>query len=285
MIARWAEDTGRTDMAVAALIGISAIAVQKGRPVLASLSVVIALAVHETGFFFGSSLLLALYIDYGRWRTVSLKAALTASAVVVAALALYASLPLLPHATPETMVEVVRAHLPRAELVDWAIYFAVSGSRGVRTSICQNLGDPNYFLHVLTGLLVIVLFIAILRRNRRPHLGALLVASIPPFLFLSVVANDIARWTVLGSFNVWVLCASNSSCRLPVSGDGLWMRLALAALVIALIHPYTYSVDTPLFSPTPVIERIVQDWGGPATPTFAAVLERCDPDWRSVLER
>jgi hypothetical protein len=30
-------------------------------------------------------------------------------------------------------------------------------------------------------------------------------------------------------------------------------------------------------------ERVAAALGGPPTPRFAAVLERCDPGWRSVL--
>ena len=284
LMMRWAEDPGRTDIAVAALLGVAALAVVAGRPVAAALAVAVGLFVHETGFVFGLPLLAGLWLDQGRWRAMGRRAALGVGAVLGPALLLYLAFDRLPHADARTMVDVVRSHLPPHEYVDWAIYFAVSGARGVQTSLCQNAGDPTYALHVGGGLLVIGLFIAILKRRGAPGWPAALLVSVPPFLFLSVVANDISRWAVLAAFNVWLLCAAGP-CRAPNAGRGTaaW-RVALAALVIPLIHPKTWPIEDPIFAPTPVIERLAQRLGGPATPRFADVLERCDPGWRSVLD-
>lgn len=153
----------------------------------------------------------------------------------------------------------------------------------MRIALCQNLGDPTYLLHVLTGLLVILLCVFILRARRRPLLPAVLIASIPPFLFLSVIATDISRWAVLGAFNVWVLCAASASAPCVGHDKGVALRVALAALVAPLIDPLTYPITASIYAPTPVIDRVVQELGGPRTPPFATVIERCDPGWRSVL--
>ncbi len=197
---------------------------------------------------------------------------------------------MLPHADVPTMVAVVRSRFPTHEYVDWAIYFAVSGSRGVRTSICQNLGDPTYPLHLATGLGVIAIFIALLRNEGTPSLPAALLAAVPPFLFLSAVANDLSRWTVLAALNVWLVGAVGASER-AIGAVGTagqqwrWpaLRIGAAVLVIPLIHPKTWPIQDPIFSPSPVIDRAVQELGGPKTPRFRAALSRCDPDWRSVL--
>ena len=61
-------------------------------------------------------------------------------------------------------------------------------------------------------------------------------------------------------------------------------RVALAVLVIPLIHPKTWPIEDPIFAPTPVLERLARRFGGPATPRFAEVLVRCDPGWRTVLD-
>ena len=207
LMMRWAEDPGRTDIAVAALLGVAALAILAGRPLAAALAVAVGLFVHETGFVFGLPLLAGLWLDQGRWRAIGRRAALGVGAVLALALLLYLAFDRLPRADARTMVDVVRSHFPPHEYVDWAIYFAVGGARGVQTSLCQNAGDPTYALHVGGGLLVIGLFIAILKRRGTPGWPAALLVSVPPFLFLSVVANDVSRWAVLAAFNVWLLSA------------------------------------------------------------------------------
>jgi hypothetical protein len=301
LMMRWAEDPGRTDIAVAALLGVAALAVLAGRPIAGALAVAVALFFHETGFVFGLPLFAGLWLDQGRWRAIERRARVGVGAVLGFALLLYFAFDRLPRADAPTMVEVVRSHFPRHEYVDWAIYFAVSGARGVQTSLCQNAGDPTYALHVGSGLLVIAIFIAILKRRGAPGWPAVLLVSVPPFLFLSVVANDISRWAVLAAFNVWLLCAAlpggvatggalrqgalpaPSAARSRPPSAWVW-RVALAVLLIPLIHPKTWPIEDPIFAPTPVIERLARRLGGPATPRFAEVLVRCDPGWRTVLD-
>ncbi len=283
LMMRWAEDPGRTDMAVAAIIGLAAIALHLGRPVVACLGVAIGLAIHETSFVFGIPLLVGLALDQDRWPRISRSAALGALAVLGATFLLYLLLDRLPHVGMQTMVDAVRSRFPRTDQVDLAIYYAISGSRGVRTSICQNFQDPAYLVHVCTGLLIIALFIGLLRARGSAFKAAMLV-SIPPFLFLSFVANDISRWAMMAAFNVWLLSASNA-VRLAGGAprSGVWASPGLALLVILLIHPRTYRVEFPMYVPTPIIERIVQELGGPRTPGVAVALEKCDPEWRSLL--
>jgi len=283
LMMRWAEDPGRTDIAVAVLLALAAIASIAGRPLLAALAVALGVFIHETAFVFGIPLLIGLWLDQGRWRALGRRDATGVATLLGAALLLYLAFDRLPHADARTMVEVVRSHFPPHTYVDWAIYFAISGARGVRTSLCQNANDPTYWLHVGSGLLVIALFIGVLKR-RRPGWPALLVASVPPFLFLSVVANDISRWAVLAAFNVWLLNAARPEASSPGQGAAAWVRVALAALVVPLIHPKTWPIEDPIFAPMPVLERLARRLGGPPTPRFAQALERCDPGWRDVLD-
>ncbi|MEO9190556.1 MAG: hypothetical protein ABI224_11250 [Acetobacteraceae bacterium] len=293
LMLRWAEDPGRTDLAVAALLIGAALAVQAGRLVLACVCVGVSLSVHETGLVFGMSLLAALLFDNARWRQVPRRTAAKGLAVLASFVTLYLLLGLLPHADVPTMVSVVRSHFPTHEYVDWAIYFAVSGSRGVRTSICQNLGDPTYLLHLASGLFVVAIFIALLRHRGRPSLPALLLAAVPPFLFLSALANDLSRWMVLAALNVWLVAAVGEGDRGSADPDaddprpGRWnvVRIVAALLMTPLVHPKTWPIDDPIFSPAPVIDHAVQALGGPSTPRFRAALARCDAGWRSVLER
>ena len=290
LMLRWAEDPGRTDLAVAALLVATVLAFQAKQLVLSCLCLGLSLGVHETGLVYGLSLFAALFLDGARWRQVPRRTGAAGLLVLAAFVALYLLLGMLPHADVPTMVSVVRSRFPTNEYVDWAIYFAVSGTRGVRTSICQNLGDPTYPLHLATGLGVIAIFIALLRNRARPSLPAALLAAVPPFLFMSAVANDLSRWTMLAALNVWLLSAV-SACDLAEDADGAdrrpWRRAALrigtAMLVIPLIHPKTWRIQDPIFSPAPVIDHALQEVGGPRTPRFRVALARCDADWRSVL--
>ena len=118
LMMRWAEDPGRTDIVVAALLGVAALAVLSGRPVAAALAVAVGLFVHETGFVFGLPLLAGLWLDQGRWRAIGRRAAFGVSAVLGPALLLYLAFDRLPHADARTMVDVVRSHLPPHEHVD-----------------------------------------------------------------------------------------------------------------------------------------------------------------------
>jgi hypothetical protein len=167
LMLRWAEDPGRTDLAVAALLVAAVLAFQAKQLVLSCLCLGLSLGVHETGLVYGLSLFAALLLDGARWRQVPRRTGAAGLLVLAAFVALYLLLGMLPHADVPTMVSVVRSRFPTNEYVDWAIYFAVSGSRGVRTSICQNLGDPTYPLHLATGLGVIAIFIALLRNRAR----------------------------------------------------------------------------------------------------------------------
>jgi hypothetical protein len=213
LMTRWADDAGRSDMAVAALLGLAAILAVRSRPALSACCVGIALAVHESGYLFGIPLLLALLLDQGRWRRIPARALWSTLAVVGATLLLYAALPLFPHADAHAITESVRARLPRSEIVDWAIYYAISGSRGVETSLCQNRIDPTYLRHVLSGAFVIGLVVVLLRAGRFPHWLLVTSASLGPYAFLCIVANDTARWTCLGAFNAWLICAGRAGWR------------------------------------------------------------------------
>ncbi len=280
LVMRWAEDAGRTDMAVAAVLGSSVLALRAGRPVLAGTLVALGLGVHETSFVYGIPLLLGLALELRLWRTVERRALLGAGAVIVAGLVVYLLLDRMPRADVQTMADTVRSRLPRRDEVDWAIYYAVSGGRGVRTSLCQNATDPNYWMHIAGGLIVIALFVFVLG-VRGPALWRALLVSVPPFAFLAWVANDHSRWTVLAAFNVWLFCAAR---RQPEGADWPRWRPLLAVVAILVLHPKTWPVESTIYVPTPVLEHLVQRFGGPRTPSVQAALAICDPAWRSVLQ-
>ena len=214
LMMRWAEDPGRTDIAVAALLGVAALAFLAGRPVAAALAVAVGLFVHETGFVFGLPLLAGLWLDQGRWRAIGRRTAWRGAVLAPRAAAL-------PRASTgcraptrddgrRSCAATFRARIRRlGDLL-----------RGQRRARRADLAVPERRRPDLCA--------ARRRRAARdralhrdperrgpPGWPAALLVSVPPFLFLSVVANDISRWAVLAAFNVWLLCASARASRRP----------------------------------------------------------------------
>ena len=292
---RWAEDAGRTDVAVAALLAFAAHAMARGRSALACAWVGLGVLIHESSVIFGLPLLAALALRHG-WRSIPARGWWGGAGVLGFALAAFLVVVWLPQTSPGTMVDVVRSKFSSHPIADWAIYFAVSGARGVQMSICQNLNDPTYWLHVSGGILVIALAAVALSRAPARDWPAIALATLPPFLFLSVVANDFSRWTNLASFNLWLLLISTPQAR---AGARLprWLAPMAAVLFLLLSHPLLYGLelqhdlalrfegDRRIYAGSPVIERIVRKLGAPRTPSFPESLQRCDPTWRDVLDR
>lgn len=280
---RWAEDAGRTDMLVAASIGLASIALARQRLAWAVASLGVGLLVHETAFIFGVPLIVALLMQPGTWASFDAPARLRAAFAFVVSLAAYLALNEWPHADPATMARVVAAKFAPSPYVDWAIYFAISGTRSLATNLCQNANDPSYWLHPTGGVLVLALAGFALSRRLRSEWGPALVATLPAFAFLSVITNDISRWAMFACFNLWlVLIAAHR----PGDADAASPRWAFA--VALLLLPLTSAKlgvgETPIYSPAPLLERIAQKrFGVPYTPTFHQVLDRCDPTWRDLF--
>lgn len=280
---RWAGDVGRIDMVVAALLGGSAIAMAKDRRMLATALVCIGLFAHESCLIVGLGLLVALCLRKDGRNLHRTRKNLAPMLLIVATLAVYAFLPLLPHADTQTMTDVVRSKLPLHKIVDWAIYYAISGARGVQTSLCQNSADPNYFLHVASGLVIIVMTHAVVASRIRNGAVISLVAGLPSFVFLCVVANDISRWAMLASFSIWLVHVSSAEHEVP-NDISMPLKLAIALALFPLTEPKLVWIEHAIYSPSPVIEQLSRKLGGPRTPSVEEALARCDPQWRYVLD-
>jgi hypothetical protein len=281
---RWGDDGGRIDMAVAFLFGCTAIAFQRGRPALGAAFVAVGLFVHETSFIFGLPLLAGLTVQHGGWSALPRRQRLAGVAALAAALLIYCSMGWLPHADVPTMVSAVRAKFASHEHVEWALYYALSGMRGVRTSICQNLTDPTYWVHATSGLFVIAAFgLAVLPNSRRFWTSALL-AALPGFVFLAVVANDASRWAMFACFNVWLIAVASPAMAVG-RAPHVALRLFLALAIVPLILFRPSSINYRIYAPSPLLENAVRTFGGPPTPSVEQALERCDPTWADVMNR
>jgi hypothetical protein len=280
---RWAGDIGRTDMLVAAGIAAAAIATTRGRLGLAALMLGMGLMIHETSVIFGAPLLVVILMRPGAWSAVSAASKWRGAAVLLLSLAVYAGMTHLPHASDTMMSEVVRAKFAPTKYVDWAVYFALSGLRGLRTNLCQNGQDPTYWMHPAGGLLLVALTTMALGWNLRREGALTAVATIPPLVFLSIFTNDISRWAMFAMFNVWLLhaVAHRREGRRTISE-----REALLAAVALLVLTSNKlgTAPTPIYSPSPVLERIaVRLFRTGPTPNVEDALKSCDPTWHDFV--
>lgn len=284
---RWGDPLGgggaRPDLAVAFLFGLATLAFSRGRAALAALMVGIGLFVHETSFIFGVPLLAALVLQSGGWSRVPAAQRRAGVAILLAALVLYAGLGLLPHADLRTAVDTVRGRFSRNDYVDWAIYFAVSGWRGVSTSMCQNRFDPTYSWHVLGGLGVIAAFAVATGAHSPRHRRVAMLAALPGYVFLAVVANDFSRWTLLAALNVWLVGVVRPD-RTPPARRGAAFMLACALLTVPLVLYKASRAPLRVYSPSPLFEAALRRVHDVSTPNVQEALDRCDPRWREVLD-
>ncbi|MFL5334495.1 MAG: hypothetical protein ACJ8H8_15210 [Geminicoccaceae bacterium] len=285
---RWGEDTGRPDLAVAALLSGAAILMVHGRLGWATALVASGVFVHETSGIYGLPLLAALLLDQRRYAQLSRRQWLHLAAGLCLPLLVYAGLGLMPRADHATMVHTVREALSEHKYVNWAIYFAISGWRGVETSICQNRTDPNYALHVMSAALIVSMFVFSLAGRDRRMAALALLASAPPLVFLSIIANDFTRWTEFAAMNVWLVCACSPGNADDASdrgrGLGVLRALSAGALFLLLATTRIFPVREIFYAPSPTIEHWAERLGGPITPNLDIVLKRCDPGWLDFLD-
>ena len=286
IVLRWGTDAGRTDMLVCTAIGLAAIAVARGRLAWAAAALGVGLMVHETSFVFGVPLVVALLMRGDAWRSAGRAERLLAALVFSASLAVYLGSGWFVHADNATMAREVTAKFPPSKYVDWAIYFALSGTRSLGTNVCQNLNDPSYWTHPAGGLILIALATLALSWRLREDWKAAAVAALPGFAVLVVITNDHSRWAMFALFNLWLLfaLAPRSSGR-PTFASA-WPVVGAAFLLLPLSNAQLGRAATPIYSPSPVLERIVERrLGGAKTPNVEDALLICDPDWRDVLGR
>jgi len=281
----WAHDAGRTDMAVAGCLAMSAIQILDLKPLRAALWLIIGLAVHEASFIFGLPLALGLLLSDRRYAQMPPKQLGTAIALLLAVTAVYLQIDKLPHVDNATATAIIRSRLPRHEVVDWAIYFATSGFRGVRTSICQSWEvNPNYLLHGVSGLAVIAVGTFAMGGTDVRVWKRTLLISLTPFLFLYALANDMARWSTLSCFCVWLVAVCQPARETWSNERHLAVHLMAAVAFLLLTYPKSpFPVLIPIYSPSPLIEGYSIRRGGPITPSVIPALEHCDPNWREVL--
>jgi len=277
---RWAEDICRTDMTIAALLSAATLAVLRGRIVVAVLFICIGVFVHELSFIFGLPLIAAL-LTRARFEAIGKRQKWATVLVLAVTVTLYLVLVESQTVDVPTMVRIVRSKFEPSEQGDWAIFIAVSGARGLALNLCQNRVDPAYPIHVIGGLLVIACTVWAIGSPIRRKWALASVVAIAPFVFLTVVANDIGRWAVLACFNVWLVAASvDGTARAPERAR-IWPLGASMALLL-LLQSFDRGGDI-VHKPSPLLEAAARRLANKYTMGFDEVLQRCDPTWRDLL--
>jgi hypothetical protein len=138
-------------------------------------------------------------------------------------------------------------------------------------------------MHVAGGLLLVALTTMALGWNLRREVALTALAAVPPFIFLAIVTNDISRWAMLAMFNVWLLHAvahRREGRRTITEREALLVAVALLVLTSNQLGTW----PTPIYSPSPVLERIaVRLLRTSPTPNVEYALQRCDPAWHDFV--
>ena len=281
----WACDPGRTDVLIAAFLMLAASAMTNRKPAVACVWLAIGLMTHETAIIYGLPLVVALALRDCQYRSMPLAKYVTASLILLIAVAVYIFTDRFPHASVNTIVSTVRNELPRNELVDRALYLNLSGIRVVRTAMCRNALDPRYALHLIEACILIALAIfAISRWPWSIGFWLAILVSIPPFIFLWIVALDHARWVTLSMLNIWLLGVTDREPRKIEQPLIFLAEIACAALVLVLHYPRIVGQRT-VVTPSPMMERVANKFGITSAPSFPETLLSCDPNWREALEK
>ena len=292
LFAFWGGDAGRTDVVIAGLLGTATLQVR--RPLFAAACLVVALGFHEMGVLFGVPLLMALWLDR-RWTgqpsVAPARGADRSWRAAVALLVVAAGSQLLverlPHASVGATARWFWERMPHSEFAEWALYFYVAGSRGIQVAVCQNLTlDPYYPLHVASGLAVIVATVVVFDGGQRRGWRAPLLAAVVPFVVLSAIAVDLARWSAFAALNAWFVFAARPAAAPDIGGRRtLLLRGLLLCGVVSAASPRQDVYTGPaIFSPAPLVDRIAWELMEPRTsPSTGTALRTCDPRWRDLL--
>jgi hypothetical protein len=271
---RVAQDVGRADAAVMVCGLVGAWAAKSGRWMIVAITIAVALAFHETGFIVLAPLVAVVVFEHDAWRKGNRAGQIAALLIVAVALAAYAWT---FHAPIDVrpIARKIHTEFRNPAWPDVNLYFNLSGARGLRTILCMRDMDDEYLSKVLKGFGV-ALAAAIALRPKR--LGLTMLATIPPFMFLSVIAIDVARWAVFAAFGAAVMAALDNGR--GAKWEPQFVAPLLAAALAALLVLKTGMEN--LGDPMPVLGNFQYSQRG-VLPSSGATLDYCDPDWRMFL--
>ena len=88
---------------------------------------------------------------------------------------------------------------------------------------------------------------------------------------------------MLASYNAWLVLATTRLDGRSPRPAAIGVSAAAVAFLL-LTYPKPDKVDYPIYAGSPLIEKIARKLDGPRTPNVEEALQRCDPEWRTVLE-
>ena len=281
----WASWIATTDMLVGAILLMAALAIIDERIVLASLCIIVGLAIHEVAIIYGLPLFIALFLDQSRYQKLQFRSLTISASIIAAGITLYVVVPVLPHSSAHTIVETIRSKIPHqyADIyTDYALYTIVSGVRSLGVAFCQNLANIHYFIHPIVGILIIALTVFCLSELYRSTWASPLIASVPPMVVLWIVATDMSRWVILSVLNVWIVCAMRNFRAVEAGFRWPWAKVSCAAVIFVLLFPGSVHLYGSIFVPSTLVEAGIEKVVG--RPIFK---ERgdCDPSWRDVFDQ
>jgi hypothetical protein len=240
-------------------------------------SVLLGLLAHDNAAIYGIPLLAALHLrssSGAELRNAYLPAALLAGAIVLIA----ASHIAFTTASTQDIVHSVLQSQPPSKQRDFAAYVAVSGARGIATSLCRSMGRAATPFYLAWALSIIAVYAWLLRmRLKEKTVLPYALITVLPFIAVSLVAIDYGRWLTYAVLNAWLFAAGtirSNERHVPQE----WNSVPRIVVLSALIAMRPSHIQLPNYFAKVVAERM---WSQKATrerPT-----EECDPSWRTSI--
>ena len=271
----WGGDLGRIDMFVEGCLAWGVIALLRGYVWAAIGSILLGFLAHENAAFYGFPLLGAVHFctrPRDRRRSAFLPAAALIGGIAVIAVAQMA---FTTASTQDIVHAVVRSQLP-SEKRDFAAYIAVSGVRGIATSLCRSMGRAATPLYLASALALIALYAWLLRIRFKKSIPYALITALP-FTVVSMVAVDYGRWLSYALLNAWLFAAVTiePGQRSPFRKlDSILRVIVLGGLVI--MRPA--HIQYPNYFAKVIAQHIWSKKG-----TRPRRIDACDPSWRSSI--
>lgn len=276
----WAFDIARTDMVIAGLKGLAVLALLDRRNFLVAALIVIGLMVHEAGVITGLPLLAAVMLHRLINGEAKIGDYVAPAAVLIALAALVYWAPTRFAVSDIQIIREMKATLAPSQSRDGALYVFITGLRGVQTSMCWNQYlNPHYGITISLSVALLLMQGVMLGFRGRLQWALYLLATMPPFAFLSWVASDLGRWYMFSAFNGWALAVAlqidTGAAFLDTKARLRTGIILFVALLVMGPTRYTYPnlISKPLFLAL----------GYPKMPDLEGWVERCDPTWKATI--
>ncbi len=177
--------------------------------------------------------------------------------------------------TQDIVHAVVRSQLP-SEKRDFAAYIAVSGLRGITTSLCRSMGRAATPLYLVSALALIALYAWLLRIRFKKSIPYALITALP-FTVVSMVAVDYGRWLSYALLNAWLFAAVTVELN---DRDPLRRSVGILRFIVlgGLIAMRPAHVQYPNYFAKVIAQHIWSKKG-----TRPKRIDACDPSWRASI--